>query len=120
IRGQLALEYHELKDDSVLYDVDGLPVNKERDVLVERLYNDMLDRVSVFKVRNAIPRTVHGDSDLIDVGKDPVNEGKKTIAEEEGDGLPQMHSPPRERAHLAPFSANQDKLTGKPGSATGS
>ncbi|KAI5798997.1 flavin-containing amine oxidoreductase-domain containing protein [Geopyxis carbonaria] len=47
IRGQLALEYHSLKGDSVLYDSDGTVVDKERDSLVERLFNDILDRETI-------------------------------------------------------------------------
>ncbi|KAI5800528.1 flavin-containing amine oxidoreductase-domain containing protein [Pyronema domesticum] len=45
IRGQLALEYHNLRgDESVLYDSNGSIVNKERDELCEKLFNDILDR----------------------------------------------------------------------------
>ncbi|KAA8894261.1 flavin-containing amine oxidoreductase-domain containing protein [Sphaerosporella brunnea] len=124
IRGQLALEYHSLKDNSVLYDTDGALVDKERDNLIEKLFNDMLDRVSIFKQRPKLPKTLEGDRELIDNGKDPTGEGGKMIAEvEEGEaGVPPIetdkvstntHGP-------SPFTAGLDKLTGKPATATGS
>ncbi|PWW72164.1 hypothetical protein C7212DRAFT_228477 [Tuber magnatum] len=47
IRGQLALHYHSLKDNSSLYDSDGTLAPKDRDMLVEKLYNDILDRETI-------------------------------------------------------------------------
>ncbi|KAI5846870.1 flavin-containing amine oxidoreductase-domain containing protein [Tricharina praecox] len=47
VRGQLALEYHSLKDNEVLFDSDGSMVDKECDRLVEKLFNHMLDRPEI-------------------------------------------------------------------------
>jgi len=71
VRGQLALNYHALKDDSVLYDTDGNPVDKKRDVMVQELYNDILDRAAAFRAKLPTEQTVEGDKDLIRVGEDP-------------------------------------------------
>lgn len=71
VRGQLALPYHALRDNSVLYDFDGRMVEKRRDTMVERLYNDVLERAA--KYRNKLPtvRTVQGDETLIRLGQEP-------------------------------------------------
>lgn len=119
IRGQLALHYHSLQDNSSLHDSDGVPVNKDRDNLVERLYNDILDRVSVFKHKLAAPRTVEGDKELIDTGKDPNGEGGEMISKIEENEV-DVPSVPTSAEIDENFSANVDKLTGKPSSATGS
>lgn len=124
IRGQLALGYHSVKDNSVLYDSDGKCVDKERDQLVQRLFNDILDRVSVFKQKTPMPKTIDGDRELIDQGKDPSGEAGRMISEVE-DGeveLPPMEidTPPMTISGQAPFTAGIDKLTGKPATATGS
>lgn len=122
VRGQLALSYHSLHDNSRIYDCDGSLVDKTRDTLTERLYNDILDRVAIFKKKPTVEKTVEGDKELIDVGKDPAGEGGRTIAkieENEVVTLPPMPpSPPRSGG--SPFSAEVDRLTGKPASATGS
>jgi len=122
VRGQLALSYHSLHDNSLIYDCDGSVVDKTRDNLTERLYNDILDRVAVFKKKPIVEKTVEGDKELIDVGRDPAGEGGRIIAkieENEVVSLPPMPpSPPR--AGGSPFSAEVDRLTGKPTNATGS
>jgi len=122
VRGQLALSYHSLHDNSLIYDCDGSVVDKTRDNLTERLYNDILDRVAVFKKKPTVEKTVEGDKELIDAGRDPAGEGGRIIAkieENEVVSLPPMPpSPPR--AAGSPFSAEVDRLTGKPTSATGS
>lgn len=117
IRGQLALHYHSLQDNSSLHDSNGVPVDKDRDTLVERLYNDILDRVSTFKNKIVTQKTVEGDRELIDTGKDPTGEGGEMISKVENNevDLPSVYSATDEN-----FSANVDKLTGKPSTATGS
>lgn len=125
IRGQLALEYHSLRDESVLYDSDGTIVNKDRDALVENLFNDILDRVSIFKKKPNLPKTVWGERELIDHGKDPAGEGGKMIsAVEEGEvEVPPIESDQTVVPNIpgtAPFTASMDKYTGKPSTATGS
>lgn len=122
IRGQLGLEYHSLRDNSVLYDSDGAPVNKERDGLVEKLFNDMLDRVSIFKQKLNVLKTIEGDRELIETGKDPTGEGGRMISVVEHG---EVELPPLEIVGggsipgNGPFTASVDKLTGKPATATG-
>jgi lysine-specific histone demethylase 1 len=71
IRGQLALRYHKLRDNSVLYDSDGSIVDKEKDIQLERLWNDILERAAVFRHKSSTVRTVEGDKPLLMYGEDP-------------------------------------------------
>lgn len=117
IRGQLALHYHSLTDNSTLYDVNGTAVDKNRDQLVERLYNDILERVSSFRNPRLQVHTVEGDKELIELGRDPTGEGGKVISAVEGAAA----SLPTTSAKVgtakvdttAPVSATVDKLTGR-------
>ena len=61
IRGQLALHYYPLKDNSTLFDVDGESVDLRRDKLVEKLFNDILERASVYRHKVSMPKTIEGD-----------------------------------------------------------
>ena len=79
VRGQLALEYHSLRDLSTLYDIDGTPVDENQDTMVERLYNDILDRSGQFRLKNMVKKTAEGDKDLIDSGRDPTEDDNLTI-----------------------------------------
>ena len=83
IRGQLALDYHLLRDLSTLYDVDGSPVNGASDAMIERLYNDVLDRTGQYRVKHTIKKTAKGDKDLIEGGRDPPDEDSITIKQYE-------------------------------------
>ncbi|RMZ83467.1 hypothetical protein DV737_g1613, partial [Chaetothyriales sp. CBS 132003] len=83
IRGQLALDYHLLRDISTLYDIDGSPVNPHSDAMIERLYNDILDRAGTYRVSHTIKKTAQGDKDLIEAGRDPPEEDSITIKQYE-------------------------------------
>ncbi|KAI9830760.1 MAG: hypothetical protein M1826_004392, partial [Phylliscum demangeonii] len=118
IRGQLALQYRALKDTLTLYDVDGAAVDKPRDQLVERLYNDILERVSSFRNPKAAPPTVEGDRELIELGRDPTGEGGKIISVVEGAAasIPATGAAgasSRSADDHPPLSAAVDKVTGK-------
>lgn len=71
IRGQLALDYHSLRDLSTLYDVDGTPVNGTNDVMMEKLYNDILDRTGAYRLKNSFKKTAEGEREIMDAGRDP-------------------------------------------------
>jgi Flavin containing amine oxidoreductase/SWIRM domain len=71
VRGQLALRYHALRDNSVLYDSDGTLVNKETDLRLESLWNDILERAAVFRNKLPTVQTVEGDKSLLMYGEDP-------------------------------------------------
>ncbi|KIW83194.1 hypothetical protein Z517_02439 [Fonsecaea pedrosoi CBS 271.37] len=79
VRGQLALEYHLLRDLSTLYDIDGTPVNGVNDAMIERLYNDILERTGHYRLKHTVKRTASGDKDLIEAGRDPPDEDGITI-----------------------------------------
>ncbi len=111
VRGQMALPYYALKNDSIIHDTDGTLVNQQRDGMVELLFNDVLDRASVYRHRIPQPLTVEGDRELIETGKDPQREGGQTISMVE-----------KERPNTFPNLGNEemenvpggiDKLTGK-------
>jgi lysine-specific histone demethylase 1 len=79
VRGQLALDCHHLRDLSTLYDIDGTPVNGVSDAMIERLYNDVLDRTGQYRLKYSVKKTAQGDKDMIDAGRDPPNEESLTI-----------------------------------------
>ena len=80
IRGQLALPYHTIRDNSILYDCDGQCVDAGRDALLEKLYNDILDKVSAFRNRARSQPTAVGDKRLIDAWKDPVDKNDSLVS----------------------------------------
>lgn len=118
IRGQLALHYYPLKDNSTLFDLDGHVVDKVRDTMVEKLYNDILDRASVYRHRAAAAATIDGDKELIEAGRDP-----------HGDAGPLLNTIRIEPNHeiigadghgIEPVPGGVDKLTGKAHMVAGS
>lgn len=89
IRGQLAIPYHGLRDNTILYDYDGTVVERSQDMLVEKLYNDVLERASVYRNKPAPFRTVEGDRNLMLFGREPSGDtGAATIAELEQSSTP--------------------------------
>ena len=111
IRGQLALHYHPLKDNSTLYDSDGQPVDKVRDAMVEKLFNDILDRASVYRHRIDASQTIEGNRQLIEAGRDPSGEDQKPIGEAEQTGPSTLISNDSNVVEQVP--GGLDKLTGK-------
>lgn len=117
VRGQLGLPCHALTADTTIFDSSGKPVDPERDLLVEKLYNDCLDRVSEFKYKSRPSKLIEGNHDLIDEGRDSPGDGSKTIiqAEEATAALPD--APPvseqnvPEKVNLVPVSS--DRITGR-------
>ncbi|EXJ88493.1 lysine-specific histone demethylase 1 [Capronia coronata CBS 617.96] len=83
VRGQLALDCHHLRDLSTLYDIDGTPVNGANDAMIERLYNDVLDRTGHYRLKNTVKKTAQGDKELVDAGRDPPDEESLTIRQYE-------------------------------------
>ncbi|KAL8288573.1 hypothetical protein RB597_000612 [Gaeumannomyces tritici] len=120
IRGQLGLAYHALRSDATLitiYDSDGKPVDTARDQLVEKLYNDCLDRVSEYKWKLPLPKLLQGNRDLIDDGKDSFAELHKTISYVEETTAAQPHAPPVSEQNIAPrvdmVPVSSDRVTGR-------
>ncbi|KAL6868431.1 Sec1-like protein [Trichoderma novae-zelandiae] len=117
VRGQLGIPYHALTADTTIYDSNGKPVDPVRDLLVEKLYNDCLDRVSEFKFKYQPSKVIEGNRDLLDEGRDSLGDGSKTItqAEEATAALPDALSVSQqnvpETVNMVPVSA--DKLTGR-------
>ena len=117
VRGQLALHYYPLKDNSTLHDIDGRVVNEERDSMVEKLYNDCLDRASVYRHRVDPPRTVEGDKTLIETGRDPIRDEGRSIADVEAETPYSLPNTQTEMVENVP--GGMDKLTGKAHMITG-
>lgn len=117
VRGQMALPYYALRPDATLYDANGKPVDAHRDQLVEKLYNDCLDRVSHYKFKTQPSKLIEGNRGLIDEGKDSTSEIHKTIAyvEEAMAALPQ--APPVSEQSLGPrvnlVPVSTDRATGR-------
>ncbi|OTB02324.1 hypothetical protein M426DRAFT_24803 [Hypoxylon sp. CI-4A] len=117
VRGQMALPYYALRPDTTLYDTNGKAVDESRDRLVEKLYNDCLERVSDYKFKNPPSKLIEGNRDLMDEGRDSSHEGQKTIAqvEEAAAALPQ--APPISQQNLGPqvslVPVSTSRATGK-------
>ncbi|KAG9505666.1 hypothetical protein J7337_002638 [Fusarium musae] len=117
LRGQLGLPYHALTADTTIYDSSGRAVDPVRDQLVEKLYNDCLDRVSEYKYKNQLAKLVEGRRDLIEEGRDSPGDGSKTMFQEEEAAAAQQDAPlvtqqnVPAKVNLIPVSS--DKLTGR-------
>ena len=111
IRGQLALHYHLLTDNSTLYDSDGKLIDKEQDSMVQKLFNDILDRASVYRHRATGPVTVEGNKKLIEAGRDPQGEADAIIGATEQDRLEELARAGSDELEDVP--GGMDKLTGK-------
>ena len=114
IRGQLALHYYPLKDNSTLYDLDGQVVAEERDNMVEKLFNDILERASVYRNRATTSVTAEGIKELIEIGRDPLGDFDKSISNAESER--NAENPTRAENSTTPVKQiprGMDKLTGK-------
>ncbi|GAP83418.1 putative flavin containing amine oxidoreductase [Rosellinia necatrix] len=117
VRGQMALPYHALRPDAILYDTNGRPVDEERDRMVEKLFNDCLERVSDYKFKSEPSKLIEGNKDLIDEGRDSASEGHRSIAnmEEATAALPE--APPISKQSLGPqvslVPVATDRATGR-------
>ncbi|KAK3180612.1 hypothetical protein K4F52_008078 [Lecanicillium sp. MT-2017a] len=117
VRGQLCLPYHALTAETTIYDSDGKAVDAERDQLIEKLYNDCLDRVSEYKFKPLPTKLIEGNRNLMDDGRDSYGDGSKTIIEAEEAAAELPDAPPvaqqnvTETVDMVPVSS--DKLTGR-------
>ena len=119
IRGQLALHYYPLKDNSTIFDLDGCVVDKKRDRMVENLYNDVLDRASVYRHRASAPLTFEGDKTLIEAGKDPQENDDTPISATERERIDD-EATKAGNSQVENVPGGMDKLTGKAHMVTGS
>jgi len=117
VRGQLGIPYRNLRSDAVLYDSNGKPVDTHRDSLVEKLYNDCLDRVSEYKFKQPTAKLIEGNRELMDEGKDSSSEAHKTIRQVEESTAAQPHAPPVSEQSIAPqvnlVPVSSDRATGR-------
>ncbi len=117
VRGQLSLDYYSLKSDTTIYDSNGKPVDPVRDQLVEKLYNDCLDRVSEYKFKTPPTKLIEGNHDLIREGRDSFAEGHRTIAYVEETTAAQPRAVPVSEQNMAPqvdlVPVSSDRLTGR-------
>ena len=118
VRGQLALHYYALKDNSTLHDTDGKVVDEERDSMVEKLYNDVLDRASVYRHRVPPLKTVEGDRELIEAGRDPQRDLGLPLSATENDVSGPAASANSNTIENVP--GGMDKFTGRAHMVTGS
>jgi vacuolar protein sorting-associated protein 33A len=118
LRGQLGLPYHALTADTTIYDSSGRAVDPVRDQLVEKLYNDCLDRVSEYKHKNQLAKLVEGRRDFIEEGRDSPGDGSKTMFQEEEEAAAAQPDAPPVAQQNIPAEVNlipvsSDKLTGR-------
>jgi len=117
VRGQLGLNYHALRPDTTIYDSNGKPVDEYRDQLVEKLYNDCLDRVSEYKYKAPPSKLIEGNRDMLDESRDTSAEVNKTIAFVEETTAAQPHAPSVAEQSLAPqvnlVPVSSERLTGR-------
>ncbi|KAL8671257.1 MAG: hypothetical protein Q9168_004250 [Polycauliona sp. 1 TL-2023] len=118
IRGQLALHYHMLTDNSTLHDSDGRLIGKEQDNMVQKLFNDILDRASIYRHRAVGPPIVGGNKELIEAGRDPQGEADAMIGSTEQERLDELTRAGSDELEDVP--GGMDKLTGKAHMVTGS
>ena len=118
VRGQLALKYYALKDNSTLHDIDGREVDGKRDNMVEKLYNDVLDRASVYRHRNKPLPTVEGDKELIEAGRDPQMSGGLPISVVEDQAINANIKIDEHQVEIVP--GGMDKFTGRAHMVVGS
>ncbi|RGP81576.1 lysine-specific histone demethylase 1 [Fusarium longipes] len=117
LRGQLGLPYHALTADTTIYDSSGRAVDPVRDQLVEKLYNDCLDRVSEYKHKNQPAKLIEGRRYLVEEGRDSPGDGSRTMFQEEEAAEAQPYTSTAaqqnvpETVNLVPVSS--DKLTGR-------
>ena len=119
IRGQLALKYHSLRDLSTLYDVDGSAVDESQDIMVEQLYNDILDRTGSYRTKPQIQKTAEGDKEMIESGRDPspdddgftISQYEEAAASGTIDLLLPTKSKRKGAGHKAPKASNPSEGT---------
>ncbi|KAI5289686.1 hypothetical protein KEM54_003417 [Ascosphaera aggregata] len=83
IRAQLALRHHLLRDVEILYDIDGKPVDRTTDQMVENLYNDVLERAGAYRRKTVVEKPAEGDHDMIECGRDTLANDGLTIKQYE-------------------------------------
>ena len=72
---QLELDFHTLKDDSLLYDVNGAPLDEETDRRAEALSNYLLDLAASFRPLKVTPSKLEDlSSTAMNGGKAPAND----------------------------------------------
>jgi hypothetical protein len=110
VKRQLRLRWHHLHDDSLLFnDQDGIRVDKDEDTRAEKLFNDILDRASLFKEKIKDQPLIEGDRELMDQGKEPHGESGRQIAKvEENEAVlpPMPPSPPLSATRDSPFHSS--------------
>lgn len=103
LRRQVGLRWKYLSDNSLLYDDEsGARLDAKDDIRVERLFNEILDRVSSFRAKRKDSPLIEGDRDLMEQGKEPHNNSGRTIAKvEQNEAIlpPMPPSPPLSIRH---------------------
>ncbi|KAK9447937.1 flavin-containing amine oxidoreductase-domain containing protein [Limtongia smithiae] len=109
IRKQLGIPCSYLKDvEKIHEEVSRSTVSASIDKRVQRLYNDMLDRVSVYRAPSHPGHRVEGDASLITAGKDPSGDGGRTIGKMEANAV---ELPPLEKDAASAASLKQNQKT---------
>lgn len=74
VRGQLGLRYHFMLDEVYMQDCDGRLIDEKRDLMVNSLHRDLLERTSEFRVKPNPVETLEGIPEYIKFCQDPIHE----------------------------------------------
>lgn len=100
VRGQLGLHYHLMWDEIVMHDADGKAVNRVRDILVNKIHNDILERTSDFRLKPVSNETFEGLQDFIDICQEPTQSAKMAGNNDNEDYL--AGAPDQDRSQVVP------------------
>lgn len=87
VRGQLALPYHALKDQLLLYDFDGSPIQEHRDIRIQTLFNDILESASEHSWKPAVKLPANGMRTFLAPSKDVSSADAKSKVASTLDGI---------------------------------
>ena len=73
VRGQLALRYHAMKDNMLLYDYDGSLIPDHQDARIQEMYNDILEAASEYGWKPAVKVPVNGLRTSLAPAKNHIN-----------------------------------------------
>ncbi|KAF2151280.1 hypothetical protein K461DRAFT_228453 [Myriangium duriaei CBS 260.36] len=102
VRGQLGLHYHLMWDEIVMHDSNGKAVNRERDILVNKVHNDILERTSDFRLKPVSNETFEGLQDFIDVCQEPAQGDLEETFEEDSYGFDSQGTQGQDRSQVIP------------------
>ncbi|EWC45180.1 hypothetical protein DRE_06068 [Drechslerella stenobrocha 248] len=115
IQDQLEIPYHAIDNTTAfpLYDFDGKMINDGRDLIMQEIHDDILDRLSAFKSKPLLTLTAEGDRDKINACKNPRGDGGEPMAITQGQSGMELIETIQETTTKLPSSKVIRKRIGK-------